>query len=207
MDGGLKSPTLGALVGLQSPRTKQVSLGEKTTEKPSPFQPHFFVPSDDKMAKDKLPPIDASSVVSCRHEKKGYGDLIVEGGEVILDFWRRKLKMTIKRECILVEQTDCKRQMFAREDLPKKYHSLYLFAAKMVDALKQKQLVQSKAPLEDFRESQARVGPEEISEALHQRSRITVVPQGASKLLAASSVLKASSTAQKASLRLTTSRS
>lgn len=128
--------------------------------------PHFSLATDTKLVGTCLPSIDCSDLVQCKHEKKGYGDLVIEDGKVILDFWRRKIRVSIRGECVAVEQADSKKQMYSRKDLPKKFHSLYLFAAKMVDALRQKQITQSANMDAQERYSETRMSPEEIIGAL-----------------------------------------
>lgn len=199
-----KSPSLATLTGIQSPKPKA-----QNAEKPEPLvgQPHFRVNVDDLVSNIKLPTIDCEGIANCRHEKNGYGDLVILDGEVILDFWRRKIKMTIRRDCILIEQADLKKQMFAREDLPKKFHSLYMFAAKMVDALKQKQKVQAQHSQLETRGSQIRMNPHEIFVALSHKSKGSGSSIGTAIPTTSSGILKGSGCAIKGSFRQAISRS
>lgn len=199
-----KAPSLSVLTGLQSPKNKAQNI-EKT--EPLVGQPHFRVNVEDLTSNVKLPLIDCEGISNCRHEKNGYGDLVIQEGEVLLDFWRRKIKMTIRKECILIEQADLKKQMFAREDLPKKFHSLYMFAAKMVDALKQKQKAQAQNLQVETRGSQVRMSPQEIIVALSNKNRGISSSINTGTPVATSGVLKGALCLQKGSFRQATSRS
>jgi hypothetical protein len=195
------------LGGMLTSKARPQAAEKQEKIEPMVAHPHFLGAVDDKTAAQGLPQIEADGVAECKHEKNGYGDLIVKDGEVLLDFWKRKLKMTIRRDCILVEQADSKKQMFAREDLPKKFHSLYMFAAKMVEALKQKQRAQGQTSNREMRGSQTRMSPQEMLIALSHKSKGLGSSVGTNFQLASSSILKVNTNTQKASLRHTTSRS
>lgn len=167
---------------------------------------HLLLGSGDPKATAKLPVINTEGIADFRNTKNGYGDLIIKDGEVVLDFWKIKLKMSIKNECIVVEQAESKKQIFAREDLPKKYYKLYTFAANMVDALKQKQKVQVDSS--SMAGSQVRMSPQEIIKALAGKGRgFSVSADFNFQQVAAAGLAKAAAKSQAMSLKLGSSKS
>ena len=168
----LRGTNLNTVLTNRSPTGRPEGPISRISSSQGISSPHFSLAPDMQYVGTSLPSIDCSGLVQCKHEKKGYGDLVIEEGKVILDFWRRKLRVTIRGECVAVEQADSKKQMYSRKDLPKKFHSLYLFAAKMVDALRQKQITQPAQKDPQERYSEARMSPEDIIGALTFTKRI-----------------------------------
>jgi len=142
----------GQKFSLTSPRLCSDLLGE-----------HKSIPSERHAQSVPLPKIETADLLPRKLEKENWGDLIISAdGEIILDFWKKHLKMTIKGDCVSVENSEGKKSMYQREDLPQKHHKLYMFAYTMVSALSEKNKL---APTH----SQARLGPEELLAALRQK--------------------------------------
>ena len=89
-------------------------------------------PAATTTSKKALPPICTDGLLPISYPKGDYGNLkIQENGSVLLDFFERKLKVLINRECITVEHSDAEQrrvQMYSRTDLPSRYHKLYMLA-------------------------------------------------------------------------------
>lgn len=166
-----RGTALHSMLTTRSPDSRTAGTNLKISDSLGLCSPRFPKAHDLELVGSSLPIIDSVGLDKCQLEKKGFGDLIVECGKVTLDFWRRKLRVTIKGECVTVEQPDAKKQLYSRRDLPKKFHNLYLFASKMTEVLRQRQKPIQCHEDNQVRYSEARMTPEEILGALSSAKR------------------------------------
>ena len=118
-----------------------------------------------------LPLITSEGILPNSYHKKNYGELkIQENGSVLLDFWKKNLKVLINKECIIIENLETRKSdLYNRKNLPSKYHKHYMFAYETTSYLSKNS--RPKSTQFNTIVKDTRIGTDELKRALESLSK------------------------------------